>query len=201
MGNYRYQRLVPRKNIRFGNKKLPSTTAIFNICAAHDCPSRKLGLCQVINAGHRCYALRDEQFYGHPLGYRRRQEKLWNKITATNFVMEFLRLRDRRRGPTTALRLNESGDFRSQEDLWKAERIAWSLKDEGITTYCYTARSDLDFSVVRNLVVNGSGFKVKGEFRFIKAKADKPKGYGICPGVCKSCTRCQKGSLTCVLPH
>lgn len=194
-------RLIPKHTIRFGNKKLPATTAIFNLCAAHDCPSAERGLCQVLNAGHRCYARRDEITYPAPLNYRRRQEKVWDRISAAEFADEFMTLVNRRRGPTTALRWNESGDFRSQADVRKASVIASLLWMEGIRTYCYTARRDLDFSDVGPMVINGSGFRIKGEFRFIRSKADRPKGYGICPGSCKSCKRCQLGKLTCVLPH
>jgi len=193
--------LQNRENIRFGNKKLPGTTAIFNICSATDCPSRKLGLCQVVNAGHKCYALRDEQFYAGPLNYRRRQEKLWDSLTSSEFATQFLQVVGRRRIDTTALRLNESGDFRTQADVNKAGSIARRLEDLGIKVYCYTARSDLDYSGVDSLIVNGSGFKVHGEFKFVRSAAEVPTGYRVCPGSCKSCTRCMRGSLTCVLPH
>lgn len=189
-------------NISFGNRKLPVTTAVFNICSATDCPSRKLGLCQVINAGHRCYALRDEQFYTGPLGYRRRQEKLWDSLSAEEFAHQFLAVVKARRHRTKALRLNEAGDFRNQADVDKASIIAGILSDYRIKVYCYTARSDLDFSGVHsNLVINGSGFKVHGEFRFVKDRSEVPAGYRVCRGSCKTCSRCQRPALTCVLPH
>jgi len=193
--------LVNKGNIKFGNKKLPKTTAVFNICAAHDCPSAKRGLCQVVNAGHVCYARRDEYLWKFPLDYRRRQEKAWDSLSANEFVEEFAGLMQRRRSPTTALRLNESGDFRSQADVTKAIRIARRLRKMGVTVYCYTARKDLNFRNAGALIVNGSGFKVSGEFRFVKTKADLPKGYKFCPGDCRKCTRCLKGKLTGVLPH
>jgi hypothetical protein len=194
-------RLRYRKNLQFGNRKLPKSTAIFNICSAHDCPSRTRGLCQVINAGHRCYALRDEQFYPGPLSFRRNQERVWDTLSAEEFVGDFLTIVGHRRTPTTALRLNESGDFRSQSDVDKAAEIARLLRPHGVTVYCYTARRDLDFSAASPMVVNGSGFKVHGEFRFVRSKTDRPKGYGLCPGSCAECGRCLRGELTCVLPH
>lgn len=194
-------RLAYKRNIHFGNHKLPKTTAIFNICAARDCPSHRLGLCQVTRAGHRCYALRDEQYYAGPLSYRRRQEKVWDSLTAREFADDLLTIVRRRRIETRALRLNEAGDFRHQADVDKAAAIARVLADHGIITYCYTARSDLDFSRAAPLVVNGSGFRVHGEFRFIRTRSECPEGYIICPGSCKRCTRCLRGGLTCVLPH
>jgi hypothetical protein len=195
--------LQNRKNIKFGNTKLPTTTAIFNLCAAKDCPSLRLGFCQAFYNGKCvCYALRGELRWYHPLTYRRRQEKLWDALTAEEFAGQFLSLVKRRRIRTKALRLNESGDFRSQADVDKASRIAELLAPAGIRVYCYTARRDLDFSGVSpNFVVNGSGFKVQGEFRFILSRKDRPKGYGICPMDCRKCRRCLDGKNTCIVRH
>jgi hypothetical protein len=191
-------------HIRYGNSKLPKTTAIFNICSATDCPSVKLGLCQAYKNGKCiCYALKAEMQYHHVvLPFRRRQEKVWDSLSGEDFAWEFITIIDRRRTATTALRLNESGDFRSQADVNKASEIARVLSHRGIVVYGYTARKDLDFSNVHpNLVINGSGFKVHGEFRMVMSKADKPEGYGMCCGDCRKCKRCLKGMLTCNLPH
>ena len=39
--------IIPlKKLLRSGNKKIPSSTAIFNMASAHNCPSKKLGLCK-----------------------------------------------------------------------------------------------------------------------------------------------------------
>jgi len=193
--------LQHRRTIKFGNRKVPVTTGIFNVCSATDCPSRKLGLCQVINAGKRCYALRDEKYFPGPLGYRRRQERLWDSLTADQFADQFISLAGRRRTLTKALRLNEAGDFRNQDDLRKAEAIARRLAEVEVATYCYTARRDLDFSDVHTMTVNGSGFKVHGEFKMILTPEERPTGYTMCVGDCKVCSRCVFGKLTCVLPH
>ena len=107
--------------------------------------------------------------------------------------------------PFTALRFNEAGDFYGQECVDKAERIATVLKRYGVVVYCYTSRSDLDYSKTKNLVVSGSGFMKEGitnEFKIIKSKSDKPKGYGVCPMDCKKCSKCQKrGTKTVVNLH
>ena len=194
-----------RKHLRFGNMKLPTTTAIFNLCSATDCPSIKLGLCQAFNAKGRCicYALKAEKrFPGTILPFRRRQEKVWDSLSAVDFAEQFLTVIARRRTRTTALRINESGDFRSQADVVKLSDIARLLSYHGIKVYGYTARKDLDFSNVHsNLVINGSGFRVHGEFRMITKRSEKPKGYGMCCGDCSKCRRCLKGMLTCNLPH
>ena len=64
------------RHISIGNKKLPKTTAIFNMGAATDCPSLELGLCQAF-VGEKlvCYAMKAESgLYPDVLPYRRRQE-------------------------------------------------------------------------------------------------------------------------------
>lgn len=195
--------LQNRKNIKFGNTKLPTSTAIFNLCSAKDCPSLRLGFCQAFYKGKCvCYALRGELRWTGPLPYRRRQEKLWDSLAAKEFAAQFLSIVERRRIRTKALRLNESGDFRSQADVRKASRIAELLAPAGVRVYSYTARRDLDFSKVSdNLVVNGSGFKVRGEFKFILSRKDRPKGYGICPMDCRKCRRCLDGKNTCIVRH
>ena len=190
-----------------GNMKVPSTTAIFNMSSATDCPSLKLGLCKaMVDGKHVCYAKKSE-VGSRPtvLPYRRKQEKFWLGVTAEDFVSQFLLINALKVKPFTALRLNEAGDFHSQECVDKAEKIATYLKRFGIKVYGYTSRDDLDFSKTKNLVVSGSGFikdGIKNEFKIIKTKNDKPKGYGICAGDCKICNRCQvRGLNTAVILH
>ena len=189
-----------------GNKKVPVTTCIFNLCAAHDCPSRKLGLCAAAKAGVKCYAVKAEYKY-HPLvlPYRRRQEAYWKKTTAEQFASQFLLINSLKKHPFTALRISEAGDFHSQEDVDKAEKIAMLLNRYGIKTYCYTSRSDLDFSKIRHLIVSGSGFRKPGitnEFKIVFHKKERPRGYGICPMNCRGCTRCMvRGKKTVVMAH
>jgi hypothetical protein len=193
--------------ISSGNTKLPSTTAIFNLSSAHDCPSLKLGLCKAyVDGKHVCYAKKAEYDY-HPevLPYRRKQEKFWLNITSNEFISQFLLINALKRLPFTALRFNEAGDFHSQECVDKAENIATVLKRYGVTTYGYTSRSDLDFSKAKNLIISGSSFMkegIKNEFKIVKSKKDKPKGFGVCAGDCKVCTRCLvRGLKTVVILH
>jgi hypothetical protein len=193
--------------ISSGNIKIPTSTAIFNMSSATDCMSMKLGLCAAAKAGVKCYA-RKSEVPSRPsvLPYRRRQEKYWLGITARKFALNFLAINAvKARQPFTALRLNEAGDFHSQECVGKANNIARILSDFGIATYCYTSRSDLDYSEIKSLTVMGSGFRKEGitsEFRIIPKGEDKPKGYGLCVGNCKICNRCQKrGMLTAVPAH
>ena len=200
---------IPLRNVlvKQGNMKIPSSTAIFNMGSATECPSRKLGLCSADRAGVKCYALKAEQnkLWPHILPFRMRQEKFWKEITAESYAVQFLTINALKVKPFNALRLNESGDFWSQDCVKKAEKIARILKMYGVITYCYTSRSDLDYSKVEALKISGSGFKTKGVvniFKIIDRIEDKPKGYGVCPMDCKVCNRCMKGGLkTVVIAH
>jgi hypothetical protein len=193
--------------ISSGNTKLPSTTAIFNMSSAHDCPSLKLGLCKAyVNGKHVCYARKAEYDY-HPnvLPYRRRQEKFWLGMTVQGFVSQFLLINAMKNKPFTALRFNEAGDFHSQDCVNKAQGIAAILKRSGVNVYAYTSRSDLVFTGTKSIVINGSGFMKAGipnEFKIVTDLKDTPKGYSVCVGDCKICNRCgQRGMKTVVEIH
>ncbi|HUS88403.1 MAG TPA: hypothetical protein VMW91_03385 [Desulfosporosinus sp.] len=190
-----------------GNIKIPKTTAIFNMSSATDCPSLKLDICKACVADKNfCYALKSERSYRpNVLPYRRRQQEYWLTTTAEQFAFEFLLVNSLKPVPYTKLRLNEAGDFHSQACIYKADKIARILSNYGVDTYCYTSRSDLDFSKIKYMTVNGSGFKTKGiqnEFRMIMKDEPWPKGYAKCPMDCTVCDRCsKKGKDTFVIQH
>ena len=198
--------------IQAGNIKIPKETAIFNMSSATDCASLALGLCKACVWSEElqklktvCYALKAEREYRPAvLPYRRRQEKFWKDVTAESFAMQFLIINSRKGVKFDKIRLNEAGDFHTQECVDKAEAIARGLKKFGIRVYCYTARRDLDFSKVRNLVISGSNFAkdgVRGMFKMVHSIKDKPKGYGICKGDCRVCQKCLIGRKTVILRH
>ena len=173
--------------------------------SATDCPSDKLGLCQVNTAEHkRCYALRTEKIFPKTcLVYKRKQAKFWAGCAVVEFLVALENTKKLHK--ITALRFNESGDFRRQTDILKAEKIAKYLwKAFRINTYCYTARRDLNFGKIWYLTILGSGFikpGIAGMFKVIKNKADKSKGFGLCCADCTRCHRCIDGKNTCVLLH
>jgi hypothetical protein len=189
-----------------GNKKLPKDMAIFNMGSAMRCPSEKLGLCQAVVDGKViCYALKAERLYPGVKPYRDRQEKFWKKVDAAEFASQFLVLNALKQKPFTSLRINESGDFWGQECVEKAEVIASILTSYGISVFVYTARKDLDYSNVKHLVINGSGFKKPGisnVFQFVETAEAAPEGFSVCPGNCRICTRCQTHDRnTAVVKH
>jgi hypothetical protein len=176
------------------NSKVPYP--IVNMNPATVCPSKALGLCKLCNV---CYAMKAEIQYPACLPYRQRQEKYWDNCTADQFVSEFMGYANRKRKPVTTLRMSEAGDFKGQADVNKLGEVANGLKDNGITTYCYTAREDLDLSKRGKLVINGSGFMVDNCFTGVKgakeaAAAKRAEGFRamVCGGDCSKCNACTK---------
>lgn len=171
----------------YGNKKIPKTTAIFNMGRAFDCPSEKLGLCEVAEI---CYAKKGERQYPRCAPYRERQKQYWLEVNPYNFAAEFLQAIKRKHIKIDALRLNESGDFWSQECVFKADTIAEVLAQADIKTYTYTARKDLDFTQVEYMYVNGSGFYKEGINNIFEA-VDQFTGKNLrCLADCNKCTMC-----------
>ena len=191
-----------------GNNKLPVTTAILNMGPASTCPSKRLGFCQAISKSGKncCYAKKFENdMFKGVLPHRQAQEKYWKSSTAEQIAIDFLTQNKLKVKKWRLLRLNESGDFWSQKCIEKADKLAGILKKiDGVKTYCYSSRQDLDFSGIKNLVVMGSNFKkpgIKGIFKMVHDIKDKPKGYGICRGNCKLCHRCIRGEDTIIKRH
>lgn len=184
--------------IAFGNRKLPATTAIFNIGSATTCPSKALGMCALVD---KCYAMKAERQYPRAKPYRDRQLSYWNAVTAEQFCHEFDAVKKRKKVKVNALRINESGDFYTQNDVDKLELIARYMKCIGVKTYVYTARRDLDFSKCVHLNVLGSFVTAEQTISaFIgvvgaKEHAKKMRGFykktAVCPADCKKCTLCQ----------
>lgn len=178
--------------VSFGNNKLDKSIVIFNMNPATTCPAEALGLCKVADI---CYAKKAERQYPAVRPYRERQEKYWDSVTADQFVIDLLELGTYKVGKKKGtlkfryLRLSESGDFKGQKDLDKAEEIARQLKLYKVKTYCYTARSDLDISKADNLVINGSDWKAHNAFNVVKEFTNHPKTVQ-CRGDCGTCVFC-----------
>ena len=176
--------------ITFGNAKLPSTTMIFNMGSAKDCPSRKLGLCKVAGI---CYARKAEIMYPNVLPSRDSQAIDWSN-TAQVIYKRMKVILNRKRNKINLFRFNESGDFYSQQCITKLNYIAERLLAEfGITTYGYTARKDLDFSNA-SFLVKGSGHDSgnNGKTIVIRTIDDLPCDYSACIGDCKVCSMCSQ---------
>jgi len=177
------------KLFTWGNKKLPKTTAIFNMTPATTCPSNQLGLCQLKEPNKKCYAMVAEKMYKNALSHRLRQLDFWSTCTAQGFVNQLIG--EKKRKHLLKLRFNEAGDFVSQNSVVKAEEVARILAEEhNVITYCYTARKDLDFTIRKHLIINGSNFMVDNNFKVIYK--GQPAGNIVCPQDCRVCAMCSK---------
>jgi len=173
----------------WGNKKLPKTTAIFNMTSATACPANLLNLCQLAEPDKYCYARKAERMYKNALAHRLRQMDFWSTCSPCSFVTALME--EKKRKHIRKLRFNEAGDFISQNSVVKAETIAKLLyKGYGVETYCYTARSDLDFKSRKFLIINGSGFMIDNNFTIVKR--GQSVGKHVCPQNCRLCTWCSE---------
>lgn len=168
--------------VKFGNNKVAKEVAIFNMNSATDCANRNTDDCQVPDG--MCYAYNDEQRYGSPLDYRRRQEYVWDCLDAHTFAKAFEELVSRKRNPVTAIRFSESGDFRHRGDIIKVDRIA-ELID--IDVYTYSASGYLDWSEAEHFTVNRSNdfdyWEGEGDRRFfaLPESEELPEDTVYCP--------------------
>lgn len=175
--------MILKDHVSFGNHKIADTTAIFNFGAATDCPNRESEHCQV--PWEACYAGKSERLYGTPLAYRRRQEFIRDALDAETFARAFLAMVGRKRNPVDTLRLSEAGDFRSNADIFWADRVAQILREEAdIDTYTYSASSYLDWTNAEHFTVNASNdLEAYGNRRFmaVPSEEDIPDGAVMCP--------------------
>lgn len=175
----------------YGNRKLPKETLIVNITSAKNCPSEKLGLCKCSNV---CYAKKCERIYK---AYLHKNELIesymyfWTdddlkKMLECYIVNSPIQIK--------YVRLNEAGDFPDQKSVNRWDRIGkWLYDTFNIKTYCYTCRSDLDFTNV-HFIVNASLLNMKAHRWFIctdfNTMKTLPKNSVICKGDCKKCKLC-----------
>lgn len=165
--------------LQFGNNKIADSVAIFNMNSASDCPNRESRNCQV--PWESCYAGKAERTYPAVLPYRRRQEYLWDCMTADMFAQAFELLVGRKRNPVTAIRFSEAGDFRNNSDIVKVNRIA-ELVD--VDVYTYSASDYLNWELAENFTVNQSNdFRSYGDRRFMALPegSDLPEDTVWCP--------------------
>jgi len=193
---------------KLGNNKIGIDTLIFNMSSALDCKSHKLGLCKYNNkvkkveGKHRCYAAKME-WNERVLKYRRNQEELWDTSSVDDIVNLFNKsiLSAKLLGSTVKyIRLNESGDFKTVEDIEKVNEIAKQLPH--IVIYLYTQRRDLLNNLHKedlqsNLIIQSSNKKVNNFNTFVALpepaykKALENKHTVACKKNCAICNLCK----------
>lgn len=179
---------------KYGNDKTGDDTLLINMGSASCCPSKER--CHVLKAGRSCYPARIEGLHPVVKSFRDRQEHYWRSASPEKIASDLIAKIGRRPVPTRFVRFNEAGDFWNQECIDKLSHVAARLKETtGITTYGFSARSDLDFSAARFLV-KGSGHDRgnNGRCMVIGAGDPVPDGYHLCPENCRTCDLCMQDS-------
>ena len=167
-------------------KKKKNDTIIFNMGSATDCPSKRLGLCQLDNC-RNCYAYMAELRFPKTLDYRRRQEAMWKTTSA--FVLAMAIAQRSHNKKIKFVRFNESGDLWDQDCVTKLCDIARMLPD--LTFFGYTARKDLDYEArPDNLRVNGSGWS-RGKMNKFIAVPEASGNNPLCFSDCSVCNLCK----------
>ena len=189
----------------YGNKKLPRNTMIFNLTTAMNCPSK---LCKFFDT---CYAKAGDNKNINPALSGLRNQFMLKYITIKELLkliemyIEYAPMRIKR------IRLSESGDFSTQQQVDIAKKLAAHLKKKyNIDTVVYTAQP-FDFSG-NELIVNASNEKVIGADRYFYARDLKTfnemgidmtedlkikymedgQPYYMCPCECRKCNFCYR---------
>lgn len=119
-------------NISCGNKKLPKSTAIFNLPAVKTCPGRT-SLCSV-----KCYALKAERLYLNVFPARKANLKASQDTSFVQLMIDKIKQSKRK-----VFRIHEAGDFYNQDYLNKWFIIAEELPE--VKFYAYTKSFHLNF--------------------------------------------------------
>lgn len=168
------------KLFAYGNKKLPASTMIINLTSAFTCPSVRNHECKLAKI---CYAYRDENRYGNVLSRNLRNELTLTQLSIKDILLLLSAYIECAPARIKQIRLHEDGDFKDQETLNFCDKIAGHLYAKyGITTTAYTHRN-LDFSNIKNMIINMSDKRQKGGERYYLAVSketfDKLKDGGI----------------------
>lgn len=171
-----------------GNKKLPTSTLIFNLPAVKTCPN------STPQCRKWCYARKAERMYPNVLPFRNRNHETSKQIDFVSLIHSELG----RSRTVKQVRIHESGDFYSEEYYNKWLSIARLNKD--LTFYAYTKVVTLG-TIKRPdnfiLILSDDDKLLKGQWHYFEGVATvTPKGaatdksFFTCPGSCKTCDYC-----------
>ena len=181
-----------RPHITFGNKKLPKTTAIYNIGTWFLCPGRLGGYCELHDV---CYA-KCREVMGNVIQSRLNNYYFWKANSADRiaaFISYSIMAEKMKGNEVNLLRFNEVGEIEDQEDLVKMVKVSNIVyNNTGVKSYTYTHNRNLEFNINRpNLTVNGSGFMVDNCFTVVKPEDYKEYVNNHdcieCPQKCELC--------------
>ena len=187
-----FVQMYPRPYIAFGNKKLPKTTAIYNIGTWFLCPGRLEGFCELST---ECYA-KSREVMGSVNKSRLNNYLFWKTNDAEKiamFIIYSIKAEQLKGNKINLLRFNEVGEIENQEELEKMIKISNIVYlKAGVKSYTYTHNRNLNFNIDRpNLIINGSGFMVDNCFTVVKPEDYKQyvKDHNAveCPQNCEYC--------------
>ena len=145
-----FNQMHQRPYIAFGNKKLPKTTAIYNIGTWFLCPGRLEGYCELSEV---CYA-KCREVMGSVIQSRLNNYYYWknnNAETIAEFICYSIKLETLKGNQVNLLRFNEVGEMENQEDLEKMIKISNIIYlKTGIKSYTYTHNRNLNFTLRGN---------------------------------------------------
>ena len=191
-----FNTMQPVPHIAFGNKKLPKSTAIFNLGTWFLCPGRLEGYCELHDI---CYA-KCREVMGNVIQSRLNNYYFWKTNNAkriANFIVYSIKTEIIKGNQVNLLRFNEVGELEDEEDLNKMIKVSNIVYERtGIKSYTYTHNRELDFNIDRpHLTINGSGFMVDNMFTVVKPEQYKeyldthkciecPQKCEICGSIC-----------------
>lgn len=187
-----FVQMYPRPYITFGNKKLPKTTAIYNIGCWLLCPGRLEGFCELSEV---CYA-KCREVMGSVNKSRLNNYLFWkinNAEKIAMFISYSIKAEQLKGNQVNLLRFNEVGEIENQEELEKMIKISNIVYlKTGVKSYTYTHNRGLNFNIDRpNLTICGSGFMVDNRFTVVKPEDYKEYVNNTncieCPQKCELC--------------
>lgn len=164
-----FVQMHPRPYITFGNKKLPKTTAIYNIGTWFLCPGRLEGYCELSEV---CYA-KCREVMGSVNKSRLNNYLFWkinNAEKIAMFISYSIKAEQLKGNQVNLLRFNEVGEIENQEELEKMVEVSNIVHEQtGVKSYTYTHNKELNFNIDRPyLIICGSGFMVDNRFTVVK---------------------------------
>lgn len=191
-----FNTMHPIPHVAFGNKKLPKTTAIFNLGTWFLCPGRLNGFCELHEV---CYA-KCREIMGNVIQSRLNNYYFWKANSAKTiaaFISHSIMAEKMKGNKVNLLRFNEVGEIEDQDELEKMIKVSNIVYlKTGVQSYTYTHNRNLNFNIPRpNLTVNGSGFMVDNRFTVVKPENYKqyvkdhnavecPQNCGYCNSIC-----------------
>ena len=164
-----FNQMHQRPYISFGNKKLPKSTAIYNIGCWFLCPGRLDGFCELHDV---CYG-KCREVMGSVISSRLNNYFFWKNNDAEKiaaFIGYSIMAEKMKDNEVNLLRFNEVGELEDQEDLDKMVKVSNIVyNNTGVKSYTYTHNRHLNYNIDRpHLTICGSGFMIDNKFTVVK---------------------------------